>query len=287
MPSFPADLHALHAFASDLADEAARVLSGWFGQTSASTKYDGSFVTQADLAVDALIREAVEREYPTHGLLSEESSLIYGGDEFTWVVDPLDGTNNFANGLPLWGSSIALLRHGQPLLGVLDFPPIGQRYSAVLGQGAVWNGRPLRVPAPAELHGNHFLLFDARSYRLLDFSVRPKARVLGCAAYELAAVSNGVAAGSCEVLPKIWDIAAAWLVLSEAGATIAPLFAGEPVFPMQVGMDYADRVFPVLATATPALWGTLRSGISVKPSSRRLISLLHEQGWDVERSYDL
>lgn len=170
---------------------------------------------------------------------------------------------------------------------MLDFPPIGQRYSAVAGQGAVWNDQPLRVPPPAELHGNDFLLIDSRSFRLLDFAVRPKARVLGCAAYELAAVSNGVATGCCELLPKVWDIAAVWLVLSESGATVAPLFTGGPVFPMQVGADYTERVFPLLATATPTLWDTLRAGISVKSSSRRLISLLQEQGWVAERGNGL
>ncbi len=209
--------------------------------------------------------------------------MVYDGAQLTWVVDPLDGTNNFANGLPLWGCSIALLEQGQPLLAVLDFPPIGQRYSAVRGQGARWNGQPLHVHAPAELHGNHFMIIDSRSYRLLDFSVLPKARLLGSAAYDLASVSSGVAVACCELLPKIWDIAGAWLVLSEAGATVAPLLAGAPVFPMQVGMDYTERVFPLLAAASPAIWQAMRAGIRIKPSSQRLISRLQSQGWVVDR----
>ncbi len=265
-----------------MADEAALRLLRWFGSATASTKYDGSFVTEADLEVDHFIRDAVLTRYPSHSLLTEESSQVFEGAEFTWVVDPLDGTNNFANGLPLWGVSIALLQHGQPLLGVLDFPTIRQRWSAVRGHGAVWNSRPLHVQPPAELHGNHFCLIDARSFRLVDFAIRPKARLLGSAAYDLAAVSSGVAVACCELLPKIWDIAAAWLVLSEAGAAVAPLFAGPPIFPLQPGVQYADLAFPLLAAADPAIWQTLRGGIHLKPGSQRLAQRLQSQGWILE-----
>ncbi len=265
-----------------MADQAAHILLDWFGRSTATTKSDGSFVTQADLAVDRFLQQALASQYTSHGLLSEESTLVYRGAEYTWVVDPLDGTNNFANGLPLWGCSLALLHWGQPLLAVLDFPPIGQRYSAVRSHGALWNGQQLHVPAPADLHGNDFFILDSRGFRLLDYSVRPKARLLGCAAYDLAAVSSGAAVACCELLPKIWDIAGAWLVLSEAGATVAPLLSGVPIFPLQVGMDYTEQVFPLLAAADPATWQAMQAGIRIKPSSRRLIGRLQEQGWILE-----
>ncbi len=221
-------------------------------------------------------------QYPSHGLLTEETSLIYEGAEYTWVVDPLDGTNNFDNGLPLWGSSIALLRQGWPLLAVLDFPLIDQRWSAVAGHGARCNEHRLTVQAPAEQHGNQFLMIDARSFRLVDFTVPLKARVLGSAIYDLAAISSGVAVACCELLPKIWDIAAGWLVVSEAGAVVAPLFDGAPIFPLEAGADYTDRVFPLLAAASPGIWRSTRAGIQLKPGSQRLVSRLRSQGWKVE-----
>ncbi len=277
-----AELTSYHDFAYSLADEAGQRLRRWFGKTTASTKFDGSFVTEADLEVDRFIQQALASAYPDHGLLSEESSLVYRGAEFTWVVDPLDGTNNFANGLPLWGCSIALLHQGHPLLAVLDFPPIGQRYSAVRGRGARWNGQPLHVQAPTEMHGNDFFILDSRSFRLLDYAVRSKARLLGSAAYDLVAVSSGVAVACCELLPKIWDLAGAWLVLTEAGATVAPLLNGVSVFPMQTGMDYTERVFPLLAAASPAIWQAMQAGIRIKPTSQRLISRLQAQGWIVD-----
>jgi myo-inositol-1(or 4)-monophosphatase len=278
-----AELAAFQRLAEELADEAAIRLRNWFGKATASTKYDGSFVTQADLEVDGLVRQTVANHYPRHGVLTEETSPFYRGDEFTWVVDPLDGTNNFANGLPLWGCSIALLHEGRPVLAVLDFPPLGQRVSAVRGQGAVWNGRPLLIEPPTELHGNHFFIVDSRGVRALEFSLRPKTRLLGSTAFDLAAVSRGMAVGCCELLPKIWDIAGGWLVLSEAGAKVAPLFSGASVFPLQAGTDYADRVFPLLAAASPPIWDSVRASIRLKAGSDRVARQLQDQGWALDR----
>lgn len=280
--SLPADqLAALADFARTLADEAGQRLLRWFGQTTPTLKSDGSVVTQADLEVDRFIHDAVAARFPDHGLLTEETSLVFEGAPFTWVVDPLDGTNNFSNGLPMWGSSLALLYHGEPLIGVVDFPALGQRWSAVRGQGAVWNGQPLHLVPPAQLEGNQFFVLDARSFRLLEISVPPKARILGCTAFDLALVSRGVAVAACELLPKIWDIAAVWLILQEAGAVIAPLFDGAAVFPLHPGADYAESIFPVLAAPTPAMWQTLRDGLHIPARSQRLIAKLQTQGWRV------
>jgi myo-inositol-1(or 4)-monophosphatase len=277
-----AELLALRRFADALADEAACRLLNWFGRTTASTKYDGSFVTQADLEVDRFIHQAVGTEYPHHGVLTEETSPFYRGAEFTWVVDPLDGTNNFANGLPVWGCSIALLHQGQPVLAVVDFPPLGQRISAVRGEGAVANGRPLAVRPPTEVHGNHFFITDSRGVRVLEFAFQAKIRLLGSTAYDLGAVSLGMAVACCELLPKIWDIAGGWLVLSEARATVAPLLSGESVFPLQPGRDYSDLVFPLLAAASPAIWDSTRAGIRLKAGGDRVARRLKDQGWVVD-----
>jgi myo-inositol-1(or 4)-monophosphatase len=277
-----AELLALRRFADRLADEAARLLLNWFGRTTASTKYDGSFVTQADIEVDRFIRHAVGTEYPHHGVLTEETAPFFRGDEFTWVVDPLDGTNNFANGLPVWGCSIALLHEGQPVLAVVDFPPLGQRISAVRGEGAVANGRPLAVEPPGDVHGNHFFITDSRGIRALEFALQLKIRLLGSTAYDLGAVSLGMAVACCELLPKIWDIAGGWLVLSEARATVAPLLSGGSVFPLQPGRDYSDLVFPLLAAASPAIWDSTRAGIRLKAGSDGVAHRLKDQGWVVD-----
>jgi myo-inositol-1(or 4)-monophosphatase len=265
-----------------LTDEASRRLTGWFGKVAPGIKRDGTIVTEADLEVDQLIRHAVETTYPGHGLLTEESTQVFAGVSSTWVVDPLDGTNNFANGLNHWGVSLALLRDGSPELAVLDFPLLGQHFEAVRGHGAWLNGEPLRVPSPGELNANQFFIGDARGYRNLDVTVLFKARLLGSAAYDLAAVAAGVAVAAFETFPKIWDIAGAWLVIEESGALIAPLFQGPPVFPLQPGTDYLERVFPVLATANAEVWDMMKAGVQLKPGADRFAKRLRAQGWVVD-----
>jgi myo-inositol-1(or 4)-monophosphatase len=151
----------------------------------------------------------------------------------------------------------------------------------VAGQGAWLNGQPLAVPPPGELHPNQFFITDARGYRSLDVSVLFKARLLGSAAYDLAAVAAGVAVAALETLPKIWDIAGVWLVIDEAVGVIAPLVEGPPVFPLQPRVDYVDRVFPVLAASNSEIWQLMKSGIQVKPGAERLKRRLQSQGWTV------
>lgn len=268
-----------YRLAHHMADDAGRCLVDWFGRAGAQLKRDGSFVTEADLAVDQLVHEAVRAHQPDHALLSEEGSQVYQGQTYTWVVDPLDGTTNFANGLVYWGFSLALLQEGEPVLGVLEFPLLRQRFAAIRGQGAWLDDRLLTVTAPHELHGNHFFATDTRAYRSLDIMVRPKPRILGSAAYDLAAVASGTVVAAIETLPKIWDVAAAWLIVKEAGGVIAPLLAGAEPFPMQPGRDYAEWVVPVLAAANQVIWQSFRDAIHIKPGTERLAQRLAAQGW--------
>lgn len=272
----------LSEFAQELADRASQSLLAWFGRVQPQLKRDGSLVTQADEEVDRLIHQAVQDRYPQHGVLSEELSLVYHGAEYTWVVDPLDGTTNFANGLQHWGTSVALLHLGRPVVGVLDFPLLGQRFSACQDGGAWLNGEQLRVVPPTELNDNQFYFTDARGCRHLELPIAPKPRVLGSAAYDLAGVAAGTAVACIEILPKVWDLAAAWLVNQEAGATVAPLLPGPTLFPLQPGTDYADRVFPLLSAASPDIWKRVRHSVHLKPGRQKLAGRLQAQGWALD-----
>lgn len=266
-------------FAHELADAAGQRLLAWFGKASATTKRDGSVVTDADLEVDRLIHQAVIAAWPDHGVLSEEMSHEYAGASYTWVVDPLDGTTNFANGLVYWGSSIALLHHHEPLLAVVDFPLLRQRFSAVRGQGAWLDDRLLAVQPPDALHGNQFLTTDSRAFRFVEVRLPVKARILGAATYDMSAVAAGVAVACIETTPKVWDLAAAWLLAQEAGAVIGTLFDGPPVFPLIPGQDYGRRVYPLLVAASPELWQQFRTSVHLRPGTERLAHRYTEQGW--------
>ncbi len=281
---------ALLQFTRSLAAEAGQRLLGWFGQATAGTKGDGSVVTQADLDVDRFIQGALRSSYPQHGIVSEESALVYEGAEFTWVIDPLDGTTNFANGLAHWGVSIALLQHGEPLLGVLDFPLLQQQFAALRGGGA-WlhdrrlsQDRRLHVPPlpPEDQQSNLFFTTDSRGFRFLEIRSPFKARVLGSAAYDLVAVAAGTAVACIETTPKAWDFAAAWLIVQETGATVGTMWPGLTVFPLTAGQDYGGRIYPLLFAANAQLWETMRTAVHVRPEAERLVQRLARQGWVVQ-----
>lgn len=269
-------------FAHTLADEASHRLTSWFGRSASEVKRDGSLVTQADVEVDHLIQAAVHQRFPQHGVLSEEGGHVYRGEEFTWVVDPLDGTTNFANGLSHWGVCLALLHQGEPLLSVLDFPLLRHRFAAVRGQGAWFQGRRLQTAPSPELHGNLFIALDSRAPRLLDVRLRLKPRVLGSAAYDLAAVAAGMATASIQLTPKIWDLAGAWLVAQEAGAAVGTLLSGVEVFPLQPGLDYGAAIFPLLFASDPVAWQQVRQAIRLRPAVERYLPRLTAQGWHVD-----
>ncbi len=128
--------------AETLAKRSGDLAVSQFRQVEARRKRDGTLVTDTDEQLDRLITTQLFSAFPDHKVLSEEQTTVFDPNvEYTWVVDPIDGTTNFARGLPIWGVSIALLRHGDPVLGVVNFPLTGEIFSAVKGTGAWCSGR--------------------------------------------------------------------------------------------------------------------------------------------------
>ncbi len=117
------------AFAHNLGDIAADLLRGFArGPLGVETKPDVSPVTQVDRAVDTALREAIRRKYPAHGIIGEEFSPDRPGAEFVWIIDPLDGTREFIQGLPLFGTLIALAHAGEIVLGLAEQPLTRDRF---------------------------------------------------------------------------------------------------------------------------------------------------------------
>lgn len=228
-------------------------------------KADKSVVTEADLAADHLIADEIRAEFPGDLILSEELMPRLSGDPsgHMWVIDPLDGTTNYSLGLPFWGVSIARLQDGMPELGVLYFPPLEEMFSAQIGAGASFNGSPLRVEGSASNHTASFFACCSRTFRNYDIKIKYKPRILGSAAYSLCSVARGIALVAFEATPKIWDLAAAWLVVKEAGAVI-DIYDGARPFPVHEGVDYSRASFPTLAANTLQLLIEARSKIIPK-----------------------
>src|SRR5947209_12664843 len=104
-------------------------------------KEDATPVTQADIDIEAMIRAALAERFPGDAVLGEEQGL-QGESSRLWVIDPIDGTKNFAAGIQIWATLIALVVDDEPVLGVVGAPALGERYAATRGQGAVMNGEP-------------------------------------------------------------------------------------------------------------------------------------------------
>jgi inositol-phosphate phosphatase/L-galactose 1-phosphate phosphatase/histidinol-phosphatase len=134
-----------------LADAAAGPQRRYFRTPVAvDTKADESPVTIADREAEAAMRELIGRRFPSHGILGEEYGAERTDAEHVWVLDPIDGTKSFITGRPLFGTLIALLRDGVPVLGIIDQSIINERWVGMAGEASTHNGRPIRVrPAPS------------------------------------------------------------------------------------------------------------------------------------------
>ena len=243
------------SFAVKLALKSGNLLRTYFNPAgiTASVKQDKTVVTEADLAADELITSTIREHYPSDEIISEESATCLGNaDSPTWIIDPLDGTTNFSLGLSIWGVSIARVVNGFPELGALYFPMINELYAAKHGEGAYLNNKPICVRAPDPAQPMSFFACCSRTFRYYDVSIPYKPRILGSCAYSYCMVGRGSALLGFEATPKIWDLAAIWVLVQEAGGTISP-FEGHAPFPIAINLDYSMTNYPTLASATPEL----------------------------------
>jgi len=189
-------------------------------------------VTEVDKEAQGRIVSAIEKHFPDHGILAEESYSKDGGSGYTWIIDPLDGTTNFVHHLPVYAVSLAVYLQGRPLVGVCYNPAAGELFAAEAGQGATRNGKPIKVSATTEIVNALVATgFPYRSQNLDQISARffrvitqaQGVRRLGAAALDLCYVACGVFDAFWEEGLAPWDMAAGALILTEAGGRITNL----------------------------------------------------------------
>ena len=214
-----------------IAREAGAILRSGYGHV-ANISYKGVIdpVTEYDHRAENYIISALRQAFPHHRIHAEESGLQISDGEYCWLVDPLDGTVNFAHGVPIFAVSLAIVRQDTLLAGVIYDPLRDELYAAAAGCGATLNGQPIHVSAQTDL--NRALLvtgfpYDIRTnpHNNLDhyrnFSLRAQAvRRLGSAALDCAWVAAGRFDGYWELWVKPWDIAAGALLIQEAGGRV-------------------------------------------------------------------
>jgi myo-inositol-1(or 4)-monophosphatase len=207
------------------------------GALVVSEKSRNDFVSEVDRAAEQAVIAAVRKAYPTHGFLAEESGAA-PGDEYTWVIDPLDGTTNFLHGFPQFAVSVACRHRGRAEIGVVFDPLRGELFTAERGGGTQLDGRRLRVSQRAGLEGA--LVGTGFPYRgnrrwlkpylaMLEGVMQATAGVRrpGAASLDLAYVAAGRLDAFWESGLSPWDTAAGNLLITEAGGRVGNLAGGE------------------------------------------------------------
>jgi len=221
--------------------EAGKLLMRNYGKIkTVRAKDKKSYVTNVDLESEKLIISAIRKKYPNHNIVSEESAAIDNKSEYTWYIDPIDGTHNYIKNVPLFGVSIALAHNGKLKLGSINMPYLNELYIAEKGKGSFLNGKRLNVSNKKNLK-NSFIVIDLsiryvpkKVISILD-KLKTKVydlRAFGCAVYEYAVVASGIADGYITAYTNPWDVAAGALIVEEASGKVTD-FEGNSWNPKQ------------------------------------------------------
>lgn len=230
------DLVGRYRFALEVSREAADrarhlYLARKHGQYELKGPQD--YLTEADGEIEQLIRRRIARRFPEDGFFGEEGEERSTGT-FTWVVDPIDGTANFARGIPLFGISVGMLHDGEPALGVICVPMQDETFAALRGRGATLNGEPMAVSGTTDTSRAMVELGWSTRLPLTDYaslvdrvtSTGAGMRNSGSAAIALASVAAGRLDGFCELHINSWDCLAGIVLVREAGGWVNDFLTG-------------------------------------------------------------
>jgi myo-inositol-1(or 4)-monophosphatase len=237
-------------------------------------KRHNDFVTEVDKAAEQAIIEVLRRAYPEHAILAEESGAqagTAGESEYTWIIDPLDGTTNFIHGFPQYAVSIGLRHKGVLTHGVIYDPTKNELFTASRGRGAFMNERRIRVSKRAQLNepliGTGFPFRDLQSLdeylaMFREFTVRTAGiRRAGAAALDIAYVAAGRLDGFWEMGLSPWDMAAGALLVTEAGGLVGD-FQGES--------DYLDS--GRIVCGNPKIFGQMLQVIGPRAAKQAVLT---------------
>ncbi len=204
-------------FITEVAQDAGEVAQRYGEDARTVRKADGSLVSEADRAVEQLIRRRLQARWPHDGLIGEELGIDDLTQARVWCLDPIDGTHNFVAGLPLWVVSIGLCEHGLPTAGVVHAPRLNLTYTGAPDIGAFVNGRPLTVVQDKELRPNDLIGVTSEANQSLHLHIPHKMRNLGSAALHACYVAAGIFKAA--VFPDwcVWDLAAALAIIAPLG----------------------------------------------------------------------
>lgn len=207
----------------------ARFQSGF----STEIKSDASLVTEVDLEVEALLRDRITKTFPDHGIIGEEGLPHNAGASYSWVLDPIDGTQSFFHRVPTFGCIVALLRDGEPIVGIIDHPALNEQYYAAKGLGSFCNGTQIRIQdsSASSIDNNEIItLCSKKQWELTDqgslFDSLWEKHSFYRIYYDCFALTRAIAGqtgAAIEMNVNLWDIAPCKVMIEEAGGRYVDL----------------------------------------------------------------
>jgi myo-inositol-1(or 4)-monophosphatase len=251
--------------AAAAAQKAGEVLRTQFREER-QVEYKGraNIVTDVDRRADIVLKTLLQSEFPDHGIISEESDPVKKSSEYTWILDPLDGTNNYSFGIPFFATIVALTCSDETLLGVIYDPLRGEMFAARRGGGAALNGRRVSVSKKTAVHdsliGVDLGYAEEKGKRLLEFmaGLWPRMyayRIMGSAGLGMAYAACGRLDLYCHLLIYPWELACGELLVTEAGGVMTD-WVGGPVIASESSIIAANEAvhadfLRVIAEAAP------------------------------------
>ena len=227
----PINLNKIYQVAIAAAYHAGQVLNRNYGQLKHVKKKGAiDLVTEADLESEKTIKKIIQDQFPEHGIIAEESGIKTSQTPYEWIIDPLDGTTNYAHQIPIFAVSIAFVVNKAPVVGVVFNPAAQDLFTSIKAMGASYNGQSIRVSQTKEL--SESVLVTGFPYNLQEIidplmtrfatclQSAQAVRRLGAAALDLCFIASGRFEGFWEQNLKPWDTAAGMLIAKEAGAHI-------------------------------------------------------------------
>jgi myo-inositol-1(or 4)-monophosphatase len=229
-------------FIKDVLDGASQIANEKFGKVSGTTKGNDNnqVLTEADLAIGKYIIERIRKDFPYHNIIDEETGIIDNKSEFTWVIDPVDGTSNFAAGVPTYGIMFGLLHDSSPIAGGFAVPPTKEMYIAEKGEGTTLNGERISVTKEENLlnvlvaygidgrqQNPEYTRSEVKLLGEIILGIR-NLRTSGSEPIDVGYVASGRYGARLNQYGKIWDVVAPQIIIEEAGGLYTDFF-GKPI----------------------------------------------------------
>lgn len=248
------------SFVVDILEQVSKISREQFGRVKASTKASdhNQVLTETDLQIGQLIVQKIKEKYPSFNIIDEEAGVIDNQSEFTWVVDPIDGTSNFANGVSTYGVLLGLLQNDQPLAGGMALPNFNEIYYAEKNQGAWLNNQKIKVTKSDNLFENlvaYGIDGNQENPQLTKQECDLLAKIIlnirnlrtSNSAYDFAMVAKGAYGAYLNQTSKIWDNVAPQIIIEEAGGIYTD-FQGKALN-YSNPLTKAEQNFKMLASA--------------------------------------